>query len=92
MKMLNLKGLVGIAALGGLAYAHKRRGGEWTLDSVKDTVRELWTTANAKLAPMKDELRESFERASSETAARSGMATEPRSYSYVKRAGDDTQH
>lgn len=91
MKMLNLKGLVGLAALGGLAYAHKRRGGEWTVDSVKDTLRDLWTTANSKLAPMKDELRDSFERAS-ETAARSGMAAEPRSYSYTKRAGDNTSH
>ena len=89
MKILNLKRMIGLAAIGGVAYAHKKRGGEWTLDSVKDTLRHLWTTANDKLAPMKNELRDTLDRAGhvSETATRSGMSDEPRAYGY--RGNDD---
>ena len=36
-----LKKLVGLAALGGFLYAHKRRGGQLTLDSMKETARGL---------------------------------------------------
>ncbi|MEO7734196.1 MAG: hypothetical protein ABIY55_24750 [Kofleriaceae bacterium] len=90
MKILNLKRLIGLAAIGGVAYAHKQRGGEWTLDRVKDTLRHLWTTANEKLTPMKNELRDTLDRAAhvSETATRSGMSDEPRTYGY--RRPDDT--
>lgn len=91
MKILSLNRLLGLAAIGGFAYAHKRRGGEWTLDSVKTTARELWSSANAKLAPMREELRDAVAHVS-ETAARSGMSSEPRSYSYTKRSGDNTSH
>lgn len=91
MKMLSLNRLVGLAAIGGLAYAHKRRGGEWTLDSVKTTVRELWSSANSRLAPMREELRDAVAHVS-ETASRSGMSNEPRSYSYSKRSDDNTRH
>jgi hypothetical protein len=36
-----LKKLVGLAALGGFLYAHKRRGGQLTIDSFKETARGL---------------------------------------------------
>lgn len=38
---MNLRKLVGLAAIGGLLYAHKKRGGQMTLDSFKDTARSL---------------------------------------------------
>jgi hypothetical protein len=93
MKIFNLKRLIGLAAIGGVAYVHKQRGGEWTLDSVKDTLRHLWTTANDKLAPMKNELRNTLDRAGhmSETATRSGMSDEPQSYGY-RRTDDIDRH
>ena len=34
-----IKKLVGLAAIGGFLYAHKRRGGTLTMDSFKDTAR-----------------------------------------------------
>jgi hypothetical protein len=93
MKILTFKRLIGLAAIGGVAYAHQQRGGTWTLASVKDTLRHLWTTANDKLAPMRNELRDSLDRAAraSETATRSGMSDEPRSYSY-RRTDDIDRH
>jgi hypothetical protein len=36
-----LKKLVGLAALGGFFYAHKKRGGPMTLDGFKQTARGL---------------------------------------------------
>jgi len=94
MKILTLKRVVGLAAIGGLAYAHKRRGGEWTVDSIKDSLRDLWASANSRLAPLKDELRDTLDRAgrASDTATRSGMSAEPRSYSYDRRDNDNNRH
>ena len=91
MRIFTLKRLIGIAAVGGVAYAHKQRGGEWTLDSVKDTLKHLWTTANNKLAPMKNELRDKLDRAShvSESTTRSGMSEEPRTYGYGRNDDND---
>ncbi len=92
MKILTFKRALGLAAIGGVAYAHKQRGGEWTLDSVKDTLRHLWTTASERLTPMKNELRDTLDRAAhmSETATRSGMSEEPRSYTSPRT--DDNNH
>jgi hypothetical protein len=34
--------LFGLAALGGFAYAHNKRGGQMNLDSIKETARSLF--------------------------------------------------
>jgi hypothetical protein len=44
MKMRNM---LGLAAIGGLLYMHKKRGGEWTLESFRDSARQLWTGVQA---------------------------------------------
>ena len=38
---MRLGTLLALGAIGGFAYAHKRRGGELTLDSMKETARSL---------------------------------------------------
>ena len=38
---MKIRTMLGLAAVGGLAYYHRQRGGEWTLDSFKDTGRHL---------------------------------------------------
>jgi hypothetical protein len=53
--------LIGLAAIGGLLYAHKKRGGEWTLDSFKTTLRALWSSATRKASQIRDEAREKLE-------------------------------
>lgn len=61
MRILTFKRAVVIAAIGGVAYAHKQRGGVWTIDSIsdtiKDTLRELWSSASNLLAPASTEAR-----------------------------------
>lgn len=39
---MKFRTMLGLAAIGGVLYMHKKRGGEWTLDSFKDSARQLW--------------------------------------------------
>lgn len=39
---MKFRTMLGLAAIGGLLYAHRRRGGEWTLESFEDSARQLW--------------------------------------------------
>jgi hypothetical protein len=39
---MRLGSLLGLAALGGFAYAHKKRGGQMNLDSMRETARSLF--------------------------------------------------
>lgn len=38
---MKIRTILGLGAVGGLLYLHRRRGGEWTLDSMRDSAREL---------------------------------------------------
>jgi len=38
---MKLRTIVEIAAIGGLLYAHRRRGGEWTIESLKHSAIDL---------------------------------------------------
>ena len=39
---MKIKTMLGLAAIGGLLYAHRKHGGEFTLDSFRDSARDLW--------------------------------------------------
>jgi len=45
---MKLGTLLGLAALGGFAYAHKKRGGQMNLESIKDTARSLVGSAQER--------------------------------------------
>jgi len=47
---MSFRKLVGLAAIGGLLYAHKRRGGEFTMASFKQSWNDL--IENAKMRAM----------------------------------------
>lgn len=51
---MKIRTLLGLAAIGGVAYAHNKRGGEWTLDGIKETLRELFTSAQDKVRDFAD--------------------------------------
>ena len=38
---MRMKTLLGILVIGGAAYFHKKRGGEFTFSSIKESVRDL---------------------------------------------------
>jgi hypothetical protein len=48
---MKLGALLGIAAIGGFAFAHKRRGGDLTLASMKETARSLFGTVRTMMQP-----------------------------------------
>ncbi len=39
---MKIRTMLGLAAIGGLLYAHRKHGGEWTLDSFRDSARDLF--------------------------------------------------
>jgi hypothetical protein len=39
---MKIRNLFGLAAIAGLVYLHRKRGGEFTLASFKDSARQLW--------------------------------------------------
>ena len=72
MKIFTFKRVVALAAIGGFAYVHKQRGGQWTVASIKDTLRRLWSDAVTKLGQIEDDKRRPQGRAAnlSETTGR----------------------
>jgi hypothetical protein len=50
-----LKKLVGLAALGGFLYAHKKRGGQMTMDSFRDTARSLFSDVKARAKDLREQ-------------------------------------
>jgi len=95
MKILTFRRLVGIAAIGGFAYAHKQRGGMWTLDSMMDTARHLWSRAMSKSSEVKDSLRDSAQRSVGSPVAtdRSNLSEggSSRGQSYYSSRDDETK-
>lgn len=48
MKILTIRRLLGLAAIG-VAYMHGKRGGDATLASIADTLRHVWSSAAERL-------------------------------------------
>ena len=96
MKILTFKRVIALTAIGGVAYVHKQRGGDWTLASITDTLRYLWSSAGRKLAPVKDAARDTLERAASVTehAVRSGLSDDRTARPHGEYSGrkEDERH
>lgn len=56
-----LKKLVGLAALGGFLYAHKKRGGQLTMDSFRDTARGLFDDVKMKARDIRSQAEQKLE-------------------------------
>lgn len=48
MKILTIRRLLGLAAIG-VAYVHGKRGGDATLTSIADTLRYVWSSTAERL-------------------------------------------
>jgi hypothetical protein len=94
MKIRTFLRLLGIGAIGGVAYVHTQRRGEWTIASVQDTLRYVQRSISAMLSGQGDMSRDTIERAgsASETATRSSLSDSPRSYSEYAQRKDDPGH
>jgi hypothetical protein len=72
---MKIRTLLGLAAIGGVAYAHNKRGGEWTLDGIKGTVRDLFAGVQDKVRGFADETKNSIEDTSSDFGATASKST-----------------
>ena len=97
MKIRTFIRLLGIAAIGGVAYVHTQRRGEWTVASLKDTLNYLKRSMGGMLAGRGEMGRDTLERGANvgETASRGNLPNErgTRSYTdYSARKTEPGQH
>jgi hypothetical protein len=63
---MKLRTVIGMAALGGLlVYAYRRRGGEFTVESFKQTARDIFGRAKTEARALKDRAEKLKDRAES---------------------------
>ncbi len=55
---MKIRTLLGLAAIGGVAYAHNKRGGEWSLEGIKETLRQLLEGVQDKLQEFAEQAKE----------------------------------
>lgn len=75
-----IKRLVGLAALGGFFYAHKKRGGTMTLESIKDTARSLVDSAKTRVQDLKLQAEQKMEDAKIEAQRGSDLGADVTGY------------
>ena len=94
MKILTFRRLFWLSALGGFAYIHRQRGGDWTMNSIGGTFRHLWESVTTKPAVRGTAMREPLHRpaGSSASVMENGISDEgqPRSYGRYGKRDDDT--
>ncbi|HET7506068.1 MAG TPA: hypothetical protein VFK02_33845 [Kofleriaceae bacterium] len=73
---------------------HKQRGGEWTVASIQDTLRYLWSQASGKASQVQSGMRDTLDHAArvTEPGGRAGVADTagPRTYGDHSGRKDDT--
>jgi len=98
MKILTFKRVLGISVIGSAVYVHKQRGGDWSLASMKDTLRHLLASAAHKLEDANTSLRHPTDRAGSTSpplSPRSRLADDKPRTPYTdlsKRSDDPSRH
>jgi hypothetical protein len=85
MKIRTFIRLMGIATIGGVAYVHTQRRGEWTAASLKDTLGYLKRCMSQMLSGHGETGRDSLERAAgvSETGTRGNLPSDRGTRSYT---------
>ena len=69
---MKIRTMLGLAVVGGLVYLHRKRGGDWTLESFKDSALQLWHGIEASAEKAKAEAKRQIKDVQStvESAAR----------------------
>ena len=55
---MKIRTMLGLTLVGGALYAHKKHGGELTLDSFKKSFQDLFAGTQAKVGEAKDKVEE----------------------------------
>jgi hypothetical protein len=85
MKIRTFIRLMGLATIGGVAYVHTQRRGEWTVASVKDTLTYLKSCMSKMLSGHGETGRDSLERTANvgETGTRGTLPNDRGTRSYT---------
>ena len=63
---MKIRTMLGLSAIGGALYLHRKHGGEWTVDSFKQSLNDLWSGVEARSKEIgekaQDKLREAKSR------------------------------
>jgi hypothetical protein len=95
MKIRTFIRLLGLGAIGGVAYVHTQRRGEWTVASLKDTLRHLQQSMGNMFSGQGERGRDTLERAANVTegGTRNSISDSARSYpDYANRKNDPGHH
>jgi hypothetical protein len=71
---MRIRNMLGLATIGGLLYLHRKRGGDWTIDSFRDTAKKLWSGVQTSAESAKQQLREASDKLQSATHEQRGEA------------------
>lgn len=79
---MKIRDMIGLALVGSLVYLHRKRGGDWTLESFKDSLQQLWHGIEASAEKAKAEakrqlkdVRSEVESVAREAQQRTGYGT-----------------
>ena len=72
---MKFRTMLGLAAIGGILYMHKKRGGEWTMDSFKDSAKQLWKGIEQNAEKAKKTAQQAIDDASRKAEKAVGTAT-----------------
>ena len=75
---MTFRKLMMLAGIGGLVYAHRKRGGQMTVDSFKQSGRDLVETARTRVQEAQAELQAANEQIATLTEERSSDAAAAR--------------
>lgn len=60
---MKIRTVIGFALIGGALYAHRRHGGEWTIESFRESVDDLFHAISRGTREAADRAKETAERA-----------------------------
>ena len=82
---MTFRKLMMLAGIGGLVYAHRKRGGQMTLDSFKQSGRDLVDNARTRFMDIKSQAETRLHDAASKVSDRTGQQNQ----SFGSNVGED---
>ena len=73
--IMKIRTLLGLTVIGSAAYAHKRNGGEFTVESMKKSLHDLWSGIQGTASDVKAKAAELADKVPGAASSGTGAAT-----------------
>jgi len=73
--IMKIRTLLGLTVIGSAAYAHKRNGGDFSVESMKKSLHDLWAGIQGKASEVKAKAAELADKAPGATSVRTSAVT-----------------